>query len=67
MSMKKGMPPPHQKYLVKRDGHFFIATPCYGMHHPWWVAQGPDAELEPVEMKEGDEHISMDFVILGVG
>lgn len=30
-------PDPHAKYVVVRDGLVFTATPCYGMHSPWWV------------------------------
>lgn len=31
-------PAPHAKYLVWRKGIGpFVATPCYGMHAPWWV------------------------------
>ncbi len=31
-------PAPHARYEVWREeaGHF-VATPCYGMHAPWWV------------------------------
>jgi len=31
-------PEPHARYLVKREATGpFVATPCYGMHAPWWV------------------------------
>lgn len=30
--------PPHSAYLVYREEFgLFVARPCYGMHHPWWV------------------------------
>ena len=51
-------PPPHQQYLVARDGMFFTATPCYGMHNPWWVvrtmAESWPNEADPVPMKPTD-------------
>lgn len=31
-------PPPHARYEVRRaETGPFVATPCYGMHTPWWV------------------------------
>ena len=31
-------PAPHARYEVWRsDVGVFVATPCYGMHEPWWV------------------------------
>ena len=48
-------PPPHQRYLVKRNGREFVATPCYGMHDPLWVPSIPDGEAEPVIMHPDDE------------
>lgn len=51
-------PPPHQKYIVRRNGLLFTATPCYGMHDPWWVVRlMPDEwpnEAEPVSMRNDD-------------
>lgn len=32
-------PRPHTRYVVLRDGKLFTATPCYGIHEPWWVAK----------------------------
>lgn len=49
------LPPAHARYLVGRDGQFFTATPCYGMHSPWWVVLTMAGEAEPVPMREGDE------------
>lgn len=49
-------PPPHAKYLVKRDGVLYTATPCYGMHSPWWVGRVLGAhESEPTGMRPDDE------------
>ena len=50
-----GLPKPHQKYLVQRDGFVFTATPCYGMHAPWWVVMTMDGEAPPVPMKDSDK------------
>lgn len=31
-------PRPHARYEVRRDDvGVFAATPCYGLHEPWWV------------------------------
>lgn len=31
-------PAPHARYEVRRaDLGTFVATPCYGLHAPWWV------------------------------
>lgn len=31
-------PGAHAKFEVRRPGlGTFVATPCYGMHNPWWV------------------------------
>lgn len=35
---KDSHPPPHARYEVyRREVGTFVATPCYGMHQPWWV------------------------------
>lgn len=47
-------PPTHTRYVVRRSGCFFTATPCYGMHSPWWVVLTMTGEAEPVPMKEND-------------
>lgn len=52
-------PPPHTRYLVARGGYQFVATPCYGMHSPWWVAMVTDAEVHPVAMASGDTWIAL--------
>lgn len=50
------MPAPHAKYQVKRNGSVHTATPCYGMHAPWWVPTSiTGAECEPVTMLDTDE------------
>lgn len=57
-------PPPHQKYVVKRRDHWYTATPCYGMHRPWWVVrlmpQTWPNEAEPVDMNDDDEWWPLD-------
>lgn len=50
-------PPPHRRYLVYRSGLHFVATPCYGMHLPWWVPMTPAGELPPIDMKPTDEWV----------
>ncbi len=47
-------PPPHRKYIVGRNHQKFIATPCYGMHEPWWVPTTPTGESEPIKMEYTD-------------
>lgn len=49
-------PKPHARYLVRREEYVFTATPCYGMHSPWWVPRSmAGGEHDPVEMKDDDE------------
>lgn len=49
-------PRPHARYLVRRDGATHTATPCYGMHAPWWVPMGINGrEYDPVDMRDTDE------------
>lgn len=49
-------PKPHAKYLVRRLGCIHTATPCYGLHAPWWVPMAISGkEYEPVTMKDTDE------------
>lgn len=48
-------PPPHAKYTVHRDGLVFTATPCYGMHSPWWVVRTMEGEAPPVSIMPSDE------------
>jgi hypothetical protein len=51
-------PLPHAKYVVLRSGKVFTATPCYGMHKPWWVVRlMPETwpnEAEPVPFEDDD-------------
>jgi hypothetical protein len=47
-------PPKHARYLLERNGVVFTATPCYGMHDPWWVAKTLTGEAEPEPMQNGD-------------
>lgn len=56
-------PAPHARYLVKRGLYFFIATPCYGMHSPWWVPMTHDKELEPIDIEPTDKWIPLKAVI----
>ena len=56
-AIPESYPPRHQKFVVRRDGAYFTATPCYGMHDPWWVVRimGNRHEAEPEPMRDGDE------------
>ena len=48
-------PPAHEKYVVRRRSGTFVATPCYGMHEPWWVATTIDeGEADPIDIKDTD-------------
>ena len=47
-------PEPHARYLVRRGSKWFTATPCYGMHAPWWVVATMAGEAEPVPMADDD-------------
>jgi hypothetical protein len=60
-------PQPHASYLVRRNKTISTATPCYGMHHPWWVFRDPTGktfELDPVSMADDDEWRSLDAAAL---
>lgn len=36
-------PAPHARYEVwRKETGIFVATPCYGMHQPWWVPRTVD-------------------------
>ena len=48
-------PAPHRRYVVKRGDLTVTATPCYGMHNPWWVVCTFEREVDPVPMQDGDE------------
>lgn len=48
-------PKPHARYLIRRDGVLFMATPCYGMHNPWWVVKTLEGEAPPVAILDTDE------------
>lgn len=56
-------PPPHSQYLVQRGRSLFIATPCYGMHSPWWVPDSPTGETEPINILADDKWMPIDQVI----
>lgn len=54
--IKDEHPPPHQRYLLRRNDNIYTATPCYGIHAPWWVVKALlGGELEPVPMLDDDE------------
>ena len=55
MRVKQRHPPPHAKYLVRRGEFLFTATPCYGMHSPWWVVRTMGGEADPIGMNDYDE------------
>lgn len=54
MKWMKGAPPPQRKYLIRRGDQVCVATPCYGMHEPWWIVQTLDGEARPRTIQEGD-------------
>jgi len=61
-------PAPHAKYLVCREGKLFTATPCYGMHTPWWVSGimtnedgGQHGEATPCRMRDSDEWMDLEL------
>ena len=54
--IKDEEPAPHQSYQVRRHGVLYTATPCYGLHAPWWVPRVLGGyEGEPVPMQDEDE------------
>lgn len=58
--VKTAQPKPHAKYLVRREGYVHTATPCYGMHRPWWVPMGINRqEHPPTDMLDTDEWIPL--------
>lgn len=65
-AVKQQHPPRHAKYLVRRDSWRFVATPCYGMHAPWWVPASCNTlgykEDEPIHMQDADEWVPLDSV-----
>lgn len=54
--VKDRHPQPHSVYRVCRDGRMFDATPCYGLHNPWWVPRNgfTRQESEPIDMVDED-------------
>lgn len=58
-------PEPHKRYAVLRDGFVFTATPCYGMHNPWWVGRTLGDRLtgwyetDPADMRDDDKWIEI--------
>lgn len=48
-------PKPHARYLVQRAGAMFVATPCYGLHAPWWVAMTARGEVPPEPIEPTDQ------------
>lgn len=58
-------PPPHAKYTVKRGDYapiYFVATPCYGMHSPWWVPSTPQGETDPINIESIDSWRPIDEI-----
>ena len=51
-------PPPGTLCALRRNNLYFTATPCYGMHKPWWIVRTlgefPYHEVNPVDMKDED-------------
>jgi hypothetical protein len=58
-TVREQHPSPRRKYLVNRnDTGPFVATPCYGMHEPWWVPLTADLFAPgscTIPMQETDE------------
>lgn len=52
-------PRPHARYFVRRENEIFTATPCYGMHEPWWVPRLLGKESEPITMLVTDKYAAM--------
>ncbi len=54
ISIRTSMPAPHARYRVYQEDKMFDATPCYGLHHPWWVPRNgyTRKESEPIPIKE---------------
>ncbi len=55
-------PPAHARYEVRLKDYSVIrlATPCYGMHMPWWVPFADGKESAPVDMRDDDEWRAVD-------
>ena len=53
------MPTGGTQYAVRRRGQWFIATPCYGQHKPWWRARTVTGDAGPVGMEDDDEYLSV--------
>lgn len=67
VAVSQKMPAPHSQYVVIRDGAIFTATPCYGMHAPWWVTLTMNRkEADPVTMLDDDKWLSLDSAILAL-
>jgi hypothetical protein len=45
-AVRDAHPPKHAKYVVLRDAWLYTATPCYGMHDPWWIVRIMGAKWE---------------------
>ena len=62
-------PVPHRKYIVLRKEYFFTATPCYGLHTPYWVVTTMNGEAPPVNFHNDDRWWPLDSLIIckGVG
>jgi len=59
-TVKEAAPTRHARHFVERDGRCFVATPCYGMHEPWWVAMAATGEVQPVAMLETDRWLPLE-------
>ncbi len=62
-AVSEQQPPPHCRYMVQRGDCTFVATPCYGLHLPWWVPMGPEGEGDPVALEKGDQWIAISEII----
>jgi len=64
-SVEEQSPDPHEKYLVLRNGVFFTATPCYGLHTPFWVVTGWDGKENVCgnNMQNTDKYIKLEKLL----
>ncbi len=58
MSVDAQYPPASARYFVWRNSEVFTATPCYGMHHPWWVPRLLRKEYPPIDMLGSDRWVA---------
>jgi hypothetical protein len=66
-TVKEESPRRHERHLVMRNGFLFTATPCYGMHSPWWVVRTMSdkncGEVDPINMLDTDQHMTLNDAV----